>query len=262
MSISPKNTQKTGINTCESEQDMIDFTERSRYGFEDLVALVQKLRAPGGCEWDRAQTHLSIRRNFIEEVCEACEAIDEDDPDHLCEELGDVLLQVVFHASIEADAGRFAIGDVCDGVCKKLIERHPHLFRPGTARTDWETLKSALRGGQTTVQAMQGISKALPALWQADKILSKAERSGLYRIDPAALTEDVKAKLAEPTPEADPDTAAERIGEALFALTALAHCQGVDPEAALLRQCKQFIRGFSQLETAGEGTPSVPTHTK
>ncbi len=241
---------------------MIDFTERSRYGFEDLVLLVQKLRAPGGCEWDMTQTHRSIRRNFIEEVCEACEAIDEDDPDHLREELGDVLLQVVFHASIEADAGRFEIGDVCDGVCRKLIERHPHLFTPGTARTDWETLKSSLRGEQTTVQAMQGISKALPALWQADKILSKAERSGLYRVDPAACAEEISAKLAEPEPEADPEAAAERIGEALFALTALAHAQNVDPEAALLRQCKRFIREFSELEAAGEGTPSVPNHSK
>ncbi len=241
---------------------MIDFTEKSRYGFEDLVLLVQKLRAPGGCDWDRTQTHRSVRRNFIEEVCEACEAIDEDDPEHLREELGDVLLQVVFHASIESDAGRFEIGDVCDGVCRKLIQRHPHLFSPGAERTDWETLKSALRGQQTAAEAMRGISKALPALWQADKILSKAERSGLYRVDPAACGEEIRSQLAVPARSADPEQTAGRIGEALFALTALAHAEGVDPEAALLAACKRFISCFAEREAAAERTAPAENHSK
>ena len=241
---------------------MIDFTEKSRYDLQDLAELVQKLRGPGGCEWDRAQTHLSIRRNFIEEVCEACEAIDQDDPDHLREELGDVLLQVVFHASIEADAGRFTLEDVCDGVCKKLIRRHPHLFRQGVAPTDWETLKSALRGEQTTVQAMQGISKALPALWQADKILSKAERSGLYAVDPAACAEDIRRKLAATAEASDPEAAQEQLGDALFALTALAHASGVDPETALLKRCKRFIDDFAAGEAAAEEAASACKNKK
>ena len=241
---------------------MIDFTEKSRYGFEDLVQLVQMLRAPGGCEWDRTQTHRSVRRNFIEEVCEACEAIDEDDPEHLREELGDVLLQVVFHAAIESEAGRFEIGDVCDGVCRKLIQRHPHLFRPGAERPDWEALKSALRGQQTAAEAMRGISKALPALWQADKILSKAERSGLYRIDPAACREELQSQLADPAESAGPEQAAGAIGDALFALTALAHAAGVDPEAALLERCKRFIRDFADREAAAEEAASAKKHSK
>ena len=99
---------------------MIDFTEKSEYGFSDLVRLVAALRGPGGCPWDQVQTHQSIRRNFLEEAYEACEAMDQDDPAHLREELGDVLLQVVFHAGIEADAGRFDVDGVCDTVCRKL----------------------------------------------------------------------------------------------------------------------------------------------
>ena len=124
---------------------MIDFTEKSQYGFDDLVKLVKLLRSPGGCPWDMAQTHGSIRRNFMEEAYEACEAMDEGDPAHLREELGDVLLQVVFHAGIEADAGTFGIDEVCDGVCRKLILRHPHLFSEDQSPMDWEELKRVSR---------------------------------------------------------------------------------------------------------------------
>ena len=104
---------------------MIDFTSKEHYDFSDLFHLVEVLRAPGGCPWDQAQTHLSIRRNFLEEAYEACEGFDRDDPDSMCEELGDVLLQVLFHTDIERAAGRFTLDDVCNRECKKLIFRHP-----------------------------------------------------------------------------------------------------------------------------------------
>ena len=107
---------------------MINFTSKASYRFDDLVEIVRLLRSPGGCPWDREQTHASIRRNFIEETYEACEAIDLDDKRLLCEELGDVMLQVVFHAEMEAEKGGFTIDDVADGICKKLILRHPHIF--------------------------------------------------------------------------------------------------------------------------------------
>ena len=148
---------------------MLDFIRKSRYDASDLVTLVRLLRGPGGCPWDRAQTHQSIRRNLLEEAYEACEALDQDDPDHMKEELGDVLLQVVFHAGIEQDAGRFDLDDVCDAVCQRLIQRHPHLFYENTERADWEEVKRHLRGDQSVAQDMEGVSKALPALWQADR---------------------------------------------------------------------------------------------
>lgn len=235
---------------------MIDFTEKSQYDFDDLVRLVKLLRSPGGCAWDMAQTHQSIRRNFLEEAYEACEAMDEGDPAHLREELGDVLLQVVFHAGIEADAGTFGIGEVCDAVCRKLILRHPHLFSEGQSPMDWEELKRVQRGRQTVTQAMEGISHALPALWQADKLLEKAERSGLYRPDPAASLQEANRamnKLSEGGP-----SAAEEIAHALFALAELSRCFGVDPEAALTGRCKHFIRDFSEREAASVGSERNP----
>lgn len=228
---------------------MVDFTEKSRYGFDDLVLLVRLLRSPGGCPWDMAQTHASIRRNFVEEVLEACEAMDDGDTDHLREELGDVLLQVVFHAGIETDAGHFTVDDVCDAVCRKLIDRHPHLFGRAGQRMDWEDLKRAQRGHQTVAQSMAGISKALPAFWQADKILSKAENSGLYRTDPAAAEEVLRLAM-EDLKQAPDSAAPEPFGRAMFALLELARSRGIDPEAALALRCKQFIIGFSETEAA------------
>lgn len=106
----------------------MEFSTKERYGVEDLRALVAFLRAPGGCSWDAAQTHQSIRRNLIEETYEICDAIDQEDAPHLQEELGDLLLQVVMHAAMEEERGGFTFDDVADGICKKLVERHPHLF--------------------------------------------------------------------------------------------------------------------------------------
>ena len=243
---------------------MIDFTLKSQYGFDDLVLLVRRLRAPGGCEWDRAQTHASIRRNFLEEAFEAVEAIDDGDPAHLCEELGDVLLQVVFHALIEQEAGRFGPDEVCDLVCKKLIDRHPHLFTEGQARQDWEELKRSRRGQTTVAQAMEGVSKALPASWRADKLLSKAERSGLEPNDPAAALAELKLHTAALSAQAlDADAAPAIVGELLFDLVRLAHGYGADPEAALNTRCTDFIRAFREKEdTAAESLSAETTNRK
>ena len=119
---------------------MINFTSKDRYDFADLQRLVEVLRAPGGCPWDGAQTHLSIRRNFLEEAYEACEGFDLDDPKRMCEELGDVLMQVAFHAQIEAERGRFTMANVVDGVARKLVYRHPHVFGDVQADTSQQVL--------------------------------------------------------------------------------------------------------------------------
>lgn len=136
---------------------MIDFYSKLRYDFDDLCQLVKVLRAPDGCPWDSVQTHQSIRRNFLEEAYEACEAIDQQDPVHLREELGDVLMHVVFHASIEADAGRFTIDDVCDTVVKKMISRHPALFG-GEAGLDWDEIKRREKGQTAPSEELDGVA--------------------------------------------------------------------------------------------------------
>ena len=147
---------------------MVDFTQKAQYTVEDLRRIVALLRAPGGCPWDGAQTHESIRRNFIEEAYEVAEAIDEQNPAHLKEELGDVLLQVVFHASLEEDAGRFDLDDVADGICKKLIFRHPHVFGDGGEGTaeSWEALKRREKGQTTYTATLEAVAKSLPGLWR------------------------------------------------------------------------------------------------
>ena len=228
---------------------MIDFTEKSEYGFSDLVRLVAALRGPGGCPWDQAQTHQSIRRNFLEEAYEACEAMDQDDPDHLREELGDVLLQVVFHAGIEADAGRFDVDGVCDAECRKLIARHPHLFDRAESRMDWEDLKRAQRGDQTVAQAMEDVSRALPALWRADKLLSKAEKCGFRFPETADAEQELTRQLAA-LRQAEGPAAREYLGRALFALVRLARGAELDPETALTETCQTFIAEFSRWEAA------------
>ena len=152
---------------------MINFTRKPRYGYEDLLEIIRLLRSPEGCPWDRVQTHQSIRRGMLEEAYEAAEAIDTDNAALLKEELGDVLMQVVFHAGIEADAGRFDMDDVCDGVVKKLLYRHPHVFGDGQAETadtvpaSWEQLKRQEKGQKTTADALDAVARSLPGLWRA-----------------------------------------------------------------------------------------------
>lgn len=235
---------------------MVNFTGVAPYGFEDVVQLVRLLRGEGGCEWDRAQTHESIRRNFIEEVYEACDAMD--DPAHLKEELGDVLLQVVFHAGIEQDAGHFNVDDVCDGICRKLIERHPHLFAGGDRR-DWEQLKRELRGNQTVSEAMADVSKALPATWRADKVQSKAEKAGFRFQNAAEALTKLEEEVAELRRAAENGgDAAEELGDVLFAAVCAGRYLRVDPEDALNRTTGKFTDRFSLLEqSAGRPTEEL-----
>ena len=195
---------------------MINFTSKPRYDLSDLIRLVHVLRAPGGCPWDAAQTHLSIRRNFLEEAYEACEALDCDDAAMLREELGDVLLQVLFHADIETGRGRMTIDDIADAECKKLIFRHPFLF--GGEAESWDELKQKEKGQKTTGEAMAGVARSLPATWRAEKIQKKAAKTG-FRWESA---DEALDKLAEETGELreavrDHTNIDEELGDVLFA---------------------------------------------
>jgi tetrapyrrole methylase family protein/MazG family protein len=234
---------------------MIDFTRKDRYGYDDLVALIHLLRSPGGCPWDREQTHRSIRRNLLEEAYEAAEAIDEDDPVHLCEELGDVLTQVVFHSDIERDAGRFTLDDVCDGVCKKMILRHPHVFGQtqvsgsGEVLKNWEEIKREEKGQKTDADTLRAVAKSLPALWRADKLRKKAAQAGFAWPDADAaldkLSEEVGELRRALAGDGDP---AEELGDVLFAAVCAGAFRDVDPEDALHAACEKFIRRFAAME--------------
>ena len=159
---------------------MVDYPRKEQYTLEDLMEIVRILRHPGGCPWDIEQTHASVRRNLLEEAYEAAEAIDEDSVPHMQEELGDVLLQVFFHASIEEDAGRFTLDDVADGICRKLIYRHPHVFgevsvhSTGEVLSNWEKLKQREKGQSSLADTVDAVPKSFPALWRAEKMQRKA----------------------------------------------------------------------------------------
>ena len=182
---------------------MINFEYKEHYTVEDLREITRILRHPGGCPWDIEQTHESIRRNFIEEAYEVAEAIDEGSTPHLKEELGDVLLQVVFHASIEEDAGRFDLDDVADGICKKLIYRHPHVFAGqktdsvGEVLVNWEELKRQEKGQATATDTLNSVARSLPGLWRAEKIQSKAEKAGFEWPNVQAAMDKLEEELNE-----------------------------------------------------------------
>lgn len=212
---------------------MIDFYSKPRYDFEDLCQLVRVLRAPDGCPWDSVQTHESIRRNFLEEVYEACEAIDQKDPVHLQEELGDVLLHVVFHAGIETDAGNFTIDDVCDTVVKKMVSRHPALFG-GEAGLDWDEIKRREKGQTSPAEELDGVARSLPALWRAEKLQKKAEKAQIpVEIPELSAVVDGLSEASDPT---------QAVGRLLFAAVQAARENGVDPEMALHGYCEAFIQ--------------------
>ena len=150
---------------------MVEFQRKDFYSYEDFLEIMRLLRAPGGCPWDREQTHSSIRRNFLEETYEVLDAIDHDDASGMCEELGDVLMQVAFHAQIEAERGRFTMANVVDGVARKLVYRHPHVFGDVQADTsqqvlaNWDVLKRREKGQRSTADAVEAVPHTLPALW-------------------------------------------------------------------------------------------------
>lgn len=226
---------------------------RERWPLDPLVEVMARLRAPDGCPWDREQTHASLRRYLLEEAYEAVEAIDDGDPEHLCEELGDVLLQVVFHAQIAREAGRFDMRDVVSGITEKLIRRHPHVFGGASAKTAeevtrrWDAIKRAERGGKEAGSLLDGVSRSLPALSRACELQKRAARAGFDWDDAAGPAEKVREELAEAL-SAPPEEREAEVGDLLFAVVNLARKLGVDPEVALTGASAKFERRFRYVE--------------
>lgn len=220
---------------------MSSYPPKETYTAEDLVAIIALLRDPKqGCPWDKVQTHQSIRMNFLEEAYEAVDAIDLQDPHLLCEELGDVMMQVAFHAQIEQEAGRFTWQDVCDGVCRKLIARHPHIFGGEQGIKDWDALKNKEKGRLTLQDDLDSVPKALPALMRAAKLQKRAAR---YEKRCEADAETVAQAARKAQTANSPEEAEQAVGALLFAAVALARQAGVDPEQALQRQNQAFQQG-------------------
>ena len=227
---------------------MIDFTRKERYTFEDFVEVVRLLRSPDGCPWDRVQTHDSIRRNFLEETYECCEAIDNDDLELMKEELGDVMMQVIFHAGIEQDRGRFDLTDVCDNAVKKLVFRHPNVFGPKTTQT-WDDMKALEKGQKTHAATLDAVSRSLPALWRAEKIIRKAEKAGFAWPDMDARLAKVEEEMAELRKAVEENSnVGEELGDVLFSVVCAAAGADQDPEMVLHSACEKFIQRFTAME--------------
>ncbi len=228
--------------------------------FEELVAVMKRLRAPEGCPWDREQTHDSLKPYMLEEAYEALEAIDLRDDDELCKELGDVLLQVVFHAQIADEEQRFSIDDVAGSIVEKLVRRHPHVFGDVQVKDaknvleNWEEIKKQERrdAGQQQPSHLDGIPKSLPALMRAQRVQSRAARQGFDWPNAEGALDKVEEEFAE-LRQAQSDQSTEAIedefGDLLFSVVNTARFLQINPEDALRRSVDKFERRFRAIES-------------
>lgn len=225
--------------------------------FQDLLDIIETLRNPGGCPWDREQTHESLKSALLEECYEVIDAIENEDEDALIEELGDVLLQVVFHASIGKEDGYFDIMDVIGGISNKMINRHPHVFGNEEANTseqvlvNWDEIKKEEKGIKTLTEEMQNIAKSLPATTRAYKVQKKAKKVGFDWDDVNCAMDKVKEELNEIKDVyncEDKSIIEGEVGDLLFACINVARFLEVDGELALDKTIKKFIKRFSYIE--------------
>lgn len=229
--------------------------QKQNYSFDDLCEIMDILRAPGGCPWDAEQTHQSIRRDLLEETYELIEGIDKNDPEMMREELGDVLLQVVFHANIASD---FGIDEVCNDICKKLIVRHPHVFGDVTVSgtenvlANWDKIKKETKKQQSDTEVLRSVTSSLPALMRAEKLGKKARKLG-FDFDDA---EEAMQKVYEEADEVkaalsggNQDEIHEEFGDLLLSIVNAARLAGVDAEKALYDANEKFLSRFERVES-------------
>lgn len=264
------------INYVKAEIDMeaeklavMEPAEGDSAAVERLCRLTRVLRAPGGCPWDREQTLDTLRKPMIEEAYEAVAAVESGDMDNLREELGDVLLQVIMNSDIARESSLFTLADVANEECEKMIRRHPHVFtKPDAGITTegvlrrWDEIKAVEHKTKTQTEAMEGIPRALPALWRADKIQAKAAKVGFDWADVSGAYEKVAEECAEVKEAAalgDASKIKDEVGDLLFAAVNVARMLGVDPEDALNGTSEKFMRRFAYVEkTAGEAGRQLP----
>lgn len=231
----------------------MDFIFKERYDIDDLLKIMEILRSENGCPWDREQNHKSIRKDFLEEVYEACEAIDLEDRELLREELGDVLLQVVFHARIEEEKGSFCFGDCVNELCNKLIVRHPHVFGEVKVKnteevlSNWNDIKQQTKGQETYTETLRSVCGALPALMRAQKIGKRAQRAGMDFPDMESALRSLESEIAE-VRAANAEELAEELGDMLFSAVNAVRLAGYDAEELLTKASDKFVDRFERTE--------------
>lgn len=236
---------------------MVEFERKEQYDINDLREIMGILRCPEGCPWDREQNHKSIRNDFIEEVYEAIEAIDSENTELLREELGDVLLQVVFHCRIEEEKNSFNFDDICDELCKKLIVRHPHVFGDvevsgaDDVLKNWDSIKKETKGQESYTDTLKSVSASLPALMRAQKVGKRAMRAGMdfeCADDAFACIKAETAELESAIKSGNKDDIFEEFGDLLFSCVNTARHLGIDAEEAMTRATEKFIERFEKTE--------------
>jgi len=243
--------------------------------FDRLVTIMETLRAPGGCPWDAEQTHQSLVKNLIEEAYELADAIEADDAEAMMEELGDVLLQVVFHSTMAREAGRFDVTDVIHHLCEKLIYRHPHVFADGEADNadavirNWDRLKRREKSKKERASVMSGIPQSLPALLYALKVQSTAGRAGFDWEAAAEVLDKIgeeRQELAEALEKGASAEIEDELGDLMFSVVNLARKLELDPETALRRANRKFVNRFHAMENAarqsGKPLSEIPMDEK
>ena len=244
-------------DNLKQRKSQMEYPQKEQYDFNDLVEIVRILRAPGGCPWDMAQTHKSIRSNFIEETYEAIEAIDTDDKELLKEELGDVLLQVALHAEMERETGAFDMNDVCDGICKKLIIRHPHVFGDKNAENEkqalqnWDAVKMQTKQQKSQTEAMKSVSRALPSLMRSEKVQRKSAKVGFDWDSVDGALEKLYEEYSElkvAITHGSLENQSEELGDLLFSAVNISRFLGIDSEKALSDATDKYINRFSMVE--------------
>ncbi|MFV0413908.1 MAG: nucleoside triphosphate pyrophosphohydrolase [Oscillospiraceae bacterium] len=243
------------------EVGYMEFSRKDSYTVQDLLAIVEILRSPGGCPWDREQTHESIRKNLIEETYEVADAIDQQDTHLLCEELGDLLLQVMLHTEMEKEKGTFTFDDVCDGLCKKLVYRHPHVFGQAVANTseqvvaNWEPLKNAEKGRKTAADRLNSVPQSLPALMKSEKLQKRAAEFGFAYNSAGQAMADLEAEVQELKEAiATGENTVGELGDVLFAAVNVAGKLHTDAEEALTLSAGRFaarVKKAEELAAAG-----------
>ncbi len=233
-------------------------TDDVNYTFQDLLEIMSKLRSKDGCPWDKEQTHESIRNSVIEEAYETVDAIDSKNTDGLVEELGDLLLQIVFHSQIGYENGEFDIDDVIHGICSKLIYRHPHIFGNETAGTseevldNWDKLKSKEKNFTSYTQTLNAVPKAFPACMRAQKVQKRAGKAGCKYNDAVLLLTTVENKISKLKEEikTGKNTSGEEIGKILFDTVGVAEFLKTDAEEQLSNATDNFIASFAKSESS------------
>jgi len=220
--------------------------------FSTLVDIIARLRAPDGCPWDRKQTHASLRENLLEECYEVLEALDEGDTEKLCDELGDLLMQVVLHTQIAAEAGEFELGDVARSINAKLIHRHPHIFGLKKVKDadevahNWEVLKGEEREAGTSI--LESVPRQMPALGYSQEVQRRVAQLGFDWEDVDGVIDKLVEEVRELRQAETDEQKAEEFGDLLFTLVNVARRQGVDTEAALREANKRFYKRFTYME--------------